>query len=56
MMNEPRYLEMIRQGVVNINGDDFKIIRAYDGCRGCYFRQFENFSGCLNNVAQGILL
>lgn len=31
-----------------------KIIRAYDGCRGCYFRQFENFSGCLNNVAQGI--
>ena len=34
MMNEPKYLEMIRQGVVNINGDDFKIIRAYDGCRG----------------------
>ena len=31
MMNEPKYLEMIRQGVVNINGDDFKIIRAYDG-------------------------
>lgn len=54
MMNEPKYLEMIRQGVVNINGDDFKIIRAYDGCRGCHFRQFENFSGCLNNVAQGI--
>ena len=62
MMNEPKYLEMIRQGVVNINGDDFKIIRAYDGCSccskrkvtGCYFRQFENFSGCLNNVAQGI--
>lgn len=45
MMNEPKYLEMIRQGVVNINGDDFKIIRAYDGCRGCYFRQFENLVG-----------
>lgn len=29
MMNEPKYLEMIRQGVVNINGDDFKIIRAW---------------------------
>lgn len=53
-MNEPYIIDLIRQGSVVIEDKEYKIEKSFDGCRGCYFRRFNNFSKCTNTIAQKI--
>lgn len=53
-MNEPYILEIIRQGSIVIDNKEYKIEKAFDGCRCCYFKRFPNFSKCTNTIAQKI--